>query len=182
MSDWREQAACLKHDAELWFPSSQADPRIRDAKAICRTCPVIAQCATFAVNERYGIWAATTEWERSNAKRRERRGVGTGPHGSAKALRAHLDAGEEPCAQCQKGARQREASKLRKRELRARNIAASGGERLPAKIRDNCGTPAGYSTHRRRFEEVCEPCRRADNVRRNELEVQRIERARRVAS
>lgn len=67
---WQEQAACLG----LWDLFFTRDPgpdddlrvfaraemtRAEDAKRICRTCPVTAECETFAVEtgQRYGIWS-----------------------------------------------------------------------------------------------------------------------------
>jgi WhiB family redox-sensing transcriptional regulator len=55
--DWRELAKCREYDPELFYPLSTTDPTIRQVQAICRRCPVFAQCAIAGRNERWGIWA-----------------------------------------------------------------------------------------------------------------------------
>ncbi len=45
--DWRDRAACLDADPELFFPIGNTGPailQIEEAKAVCRTCPVIDSC------------------------------------------------------------------------------------------------------------------------------------------
>ena len=40
--DWRDRAACLDVDPELFFPIGNTGPalaQIEEAKAVCRTCP-----------------------------------------------------------------------------------------------------------------------------------------------
>ncbi|WP_405623745.1 WhiB family transcriptional regulator [Streptomyces sp. NBC_00076] len=74
---WRERAACLRVDPELFFPISAIGPNTRqvdEAKAICGRCPVAEQCLDWAVREGRvdGIWGGTTESER-----RAMRGIGT---------------------------------------------------------------------------------------------------------
>lgn len=61
---WMAYAACAYVDPEAWFPERGASPR--DAKAICATCPVVAECREFALRnkERWGVWGQTTERER----------------------------------------------------------------------------------------------------------------------
>ena len=42
--DWRDRAACLDVDPELFFPIGNTGPalaQIDEAKAVCRTCPVV---------------------------------------------------------------------------------------------------------------------------------------------
>ncbi|MFJ5303206.1 WhiB family transcriptional regulator [Streptomyces sp. NPDC088350] len=74
---WRERAACLHVDPELFFPISHSGPTLRqidEAKAVCGRCPVAEQCLEWAVHvgQADGIWGGTTEWER-----REMRGPDT---------------------------------------------------------------------------------------------------------
>ncbi|RVW06530.1 WhiB family transcriptional regulator [Rhodococcus spongiicola] len=62
MNNWRQQAACredLGHDPELWFPDSRDATSIARAVNVCRTCPVIAECRSFAkdTGQKAGIWA-----------------------------------------------------------------------------------------------------------------------------
>ena len=55
---WEEDAACLQHDPELWFPN-QHERVYRTAIDICNTCPVLAECAAYAkqIRPTDGIWA-----------------------------------------------------------------------------------------------------------------------------
>ncbi|MCX5052485.1 MULTISPECIES: WhiB family transcriptional regulator [unclassified Streptomyces] len=73
---WREQAACLRVDPELFFPISNSGPTLRqidDAKAVCGRCPVARQCLDWAVRvgQVDGIWGGTTESERRAMRGRE---------------------------------------------------------------------------------------------------------------
>ena len=75
---WREFAACLDEDPELFFPHESSVRQEREAKAVCRTCPVVDVCLSAALSYRgrvAGIWGATTEQEREGLKRRLRRRV-----------------------------------------------------------------------------------------------------------
>lgn len=56
--EWRERAACLDVDPELFFPLSVADPCIEDAIKVCQRCPVMSECLEHATNERaiVGVW------------------------------------------------------------------------------------------------------------------------------
>lgn len=79
-SDWRARAACRDVDPELFFPAANSGPawtaQIAAAKAVCRGCPVLEQCRTFAFEGlRYGVAGGMTEQER-NADRRSRAGSG----------------------------------------------------------------------------------------------------------
>jgi len=41
---WRDRAACLDVDPELFFPLGNSDPALRqieEAKAVCRRCAVV---------------------------------------------------------------------------------------------------------------------------------------------
>lgn len=66
------QSACAQSDAhpEQWTPDSNYPREIRrrmeaDAKAVCRTCPVVDSCADYALrNDVYGVWGAMTRRER----------------------------------------------------------------------------------------------------------------------
>jgi WhiB family redox-sensing transcriptional regulator len=71
---WRERAACLHVDPELFFPISNRGPalqQIDEAKAVCGRCPVAEQCLDWAVQvgQVDGIWGGTTERERCAARR-----------------------------------------------------------------------------------------------------------------
>lgn len=70
--EWRESAACLPHPAVLFFgmddneSSSERRAREDEAKSICSTCVVRAECLEYALDMRepYGIWGGLTELER----------------------------------------------------------------------------------------------------------------------
>ena len=54
-----------------FFPEDIVDPDLRQAstkmaKALCKTCPIIESCFTYALetNQRHGIWGGTTPEER----------------------------------------------------------------------------------------------------------------------
>lgn len=71
-AQWREKAACLEYPAVLFFglddSETPAERRIREeeAKRICVTCEVRAECLDYALGTRepYGIWGGLTEVER----------------------------------------------------------------------------------------------------------------------
>lgn len=64
--DWREQAACLGYDPEIFFPLVNAEA-IAAAKHICHECPVTADCLAFAhrVSDRWAILGGLTADERN---------------------------------------------------------------------------------------------------------------------
>ncbi len=58
---WREDAACKDADTNLFFPPKAgigARKYIKQAQAICATCPVIEQCRRNAFDhyETHGVW------------------------------------------------------------------------------------------------------------------------------
>ena len=67
--DWRHRASCLDEDPELFFPIGTAGPaavQVEEAKLVCRRCPVVADCLTWALEsgQDSGVWGATSEDER----------------------------------------------------------------------------------------------------------------------
>lgn len=71
-SDWMERAACVKeHDPERW----QADYRYQDAKRICKTCPVRAECLEYALahREQGGVWGGLDPKERKQLKKKRKK-------------------------------------------------------------------------------------------------------------
>lgn len=92
MSDWREDALCTQVGAEFFFPDRGGSTR--EAKAVCRRCPVTAQCLEFALanEERFGIWGGVAERTRRKmlAAREKERIVGYPPElvAGVKRLRA----------------------------------------------------------------------------------------------
>ncbi|MGW0511562.1 WhiB family transcriptional regulator [Streptomyces olivaceoviridis] len=73
-SDWRDQASCAGEDPDIFFPLSDlAAPGTEAAlaRAICRRCPVLIACRTWALDhgEDDGIWGATTAAQRRAIRR-----------------------------------------------------------------------------------------------------------------
>lgn len=69
---WQLRAACRGPESALFFPPTtperkdERDLRESKAKAICRECPVQAECLDYAlgIREPHGIWGGLTEAER----------------------------------------------------------------------------------------------------------------------
>lgn len=100
MTDWREKAACLDHDPELWFPPPGA---VRDAqkfaKRVCGDCPVIDECAAAADNLKiqHGIWGGKNRTVRNTAGATK---DWLQPCGTVGAYRRHHRNFEKPCDAC----------------------------------------------------------------------------------
>lgn len=78
--DWRQKAACIDEDPELFFPVGTTGPALEQlerAKAVCHRCDVIDQCLEWALetNQDAGVWGGASEDER-RALRRGRRLAG----------------------------------------------------------------------------------------------------------
>lgn len=74
--DWRKRAACRDEDPELFFPVGDVGPallQIAEAKAVCRRCPVVDECLSWALTmgEDDGVWGGTSADERRVIRRRE---------------------------------------------------------------------------------------------------------------
>lgn len=74
---WRESAACLDEDPELFFPIGEGgkfQQQIEEAKWICSLCDVREECLAFAVERpQLGIWGGADEDERKSIRRRASR-------------------------------------------------------------------------------------------------------------
>lgn len=87
--DWRDKAACLDHEAELFFPignTGMAVRQVAQAIAVCASCRVKSECLRHAMdnNEDAGVWGGMPEDERRKLKRRDgrqRRARGDGSRG-----------------------------------------------------------------------------------------------------
>lgn len=66
---WQSDALCAQTDPEAFFPEKGGSTR--DAKKICTTCEVRAQCLEYALlnDERFGIWGGLSERERRRLRR-----------------------------------------------------------------------------------------------------------------
>jgi len=67
------RAACLDADPEVWFPIERA--ATGPALAICRDCPVQAECLDYALahDARHGVWGGLTERQVDGLRRKARR-------------------------------------------------------------------------------------------------------------
>lgn len=68
-ASWRDAAACLGADPEMFFPvgsSGPAEAEVLDAKRVCGQCPVSVPCLRWALSHGVtaGVWGGTTEEER----------------------------------------------------------------------------------------------------------------------
>jgi len=77
--DWREEAACRRVEAALFFPvgaTGDAVAQIEAAKAVCQRCPVQDACLQYAfeTNQEAGIWGGKDEDERRRLRRAWRAG------------------------------------------------------------------------------------------------------------
>jgi WhiB family redox-sensing transcriptional regulator len=66
---WQSDSLCAQTDPEAFFPEKGGSTR--DAKRICQTCEVKAQCLDYALqnDERFGIWGGLSERERRKLRK-----------------------------------------------------------------------------------------------------------------
>lgn len=66
---WQADALCAQTDPEAFFPEKGGSTR--EAKKICASCEVRAQCLEYALknDERFGIWGGLSERERRKLRR-----------------------------------------------------------------------------------------------------------------
>jgi WhiB family redox-sensing transcriptional regulator len=99
--DWRESAACLAEDLNLFFPISTtgaaAQRQVAAAKAVCAACPVQRDCLEWSleVGPEFGIFGGCTEEERRRLRNERSSGPrwreAVGPHRSEAAVREALE-------------------------------------------------------------------------------------------
>ena len=67
---WQADALCAQTDPEAFFPEKGGSTR--EAKRICESCEVTAQCLDYALknDERFGIWGGLSERERRKLRKR----------------------------------------------------------------------------------------------------------------
>ena len=75
---WRNRAACLDADPELFFPTGNTGPalvQIEAAKLICGRCDVVETCLNWAIEfgQDAGLWGGLSAEERRTLKRRAAR-------------------------------------------------------------------------------------------------------------
>jgi len=71
---WRDRAACLDGDPELFFPIGETGPalvQIEEAKVVCRRCEVVERCLKWAIDfgQDGGVWGGLSAGERRTLKR-----------------------------------------------------------------------------------------------------------------
>ncbi|HEV3473119.1 MAG TPA: WhiB family transcriptional regulator [Actinomycetota bacterium] len=68
--DWRAEGLCAERDPDLWFAIGALEHR--QAKRICRDCPVQRECLSYAMDHPvdHGIWGGMTERERLRWRRK----------------------------------------------------------------------------------------------------------------
>jgi WhiB family transcriptional regulator, redox-sensing transcriptional regulator len=75
MMTWRNRAACLDENPELFFPIGNTGPalvQIEEAKGVCGRCEVVETCREWAMESGQddGVWGGLCEDERRSMKRR----------------------------------------------------------------------------------------------------------------
>lgn len=81
--EWRERAGCLEVDPEAFFPlgnptSKGYRAQEAEALAVCRECPVVADCLAWAVRteQRHGVSGGLGETQRRALITKARRRAG----------------------------------------------------------------------------------------------------------
>jgi WhiB family redox-sensing transcriptional regulator len=80
---WMDDAACAGLDPGLFFPElGEEGDSVVQAKAVCETCPVQAECLEFSVVnfEKHGIWGGLTEKQRRRLRQGKESPRMTGAH------------------------------------------------------------------------------------------------------
>ena len=65
---WSDDALCAQTDPDAFFPEKGG--ATRDAKRVCTSCDVKAQCLAYALatDQRFGVWGGLSERERRRLK------------------------------------------------------------------------------------------------------------------
>lgn len=75
---WQDDAACAGTDPDLFFPERGSISRA--ARAVCRACPVKAECLEYALGFTareqfdFGVWGGTSSGQRKEILRRRDEG------------------------------------------------------------------------------------------------------------
>ncbi len=72
---WQRQASCRGTGTDLWFLTAGTS---KAARAVCESCPVRRPCLEYAITSSRvleGIWAGTTEVERTQMRRARKAGA-----------------------------------------------------------------------------------------------------------
>jgi WhiB family redox-sensing transcriptional regulator len=70
---WMRWASCAESDPDLWHPENNNAAQAKQAAAICRRCPVRAECLAYALEhgEEHGVWGGMSVRERERLRREE---------------------------------------------------------------------------------------------------------------
>lgn len=76
--NWEKEALCRGKDNEIFFPDeaqSMTAKKLKNAKAICKSCTVRAECLFTAMSndERFGIWGGFSPRERTTIRKHFRK-------------------------------------------------------------------------------------------------------------
>jgi hypothetical protein len=76
-ADWRAEGACRGSNNDAWFPNRTNVHGIRAVKDVCFACPVMFQCAQFALSTRQdeGVWGGLSEGQRTTLVKKHRTGA-----------------------------------------------------------------------------------------------------------
>jgi WhiB family redox-sensing transcriptional regulator len=71
---WQQDAECVHHAGRVDFFPARGES-VRDAKAVCASCPVREQCLDFALRLKvaHGVWGGLSERERRSLRRERNR-------------------------------------------------------------------------------------------------------------
>jgi WhiB family redox-sensing transcriptional regulator len=63
--DWRHRGSCRDEDPELFFPAPKEVRKLAEARSVCETCPVVAECLKWALDNGQidGVWGGLSEDE-----------------------------------------------------------------------------------------------------------------------
>lgn len=104
---WVNRAACRGMNPELFYGERGANLAVAAAKAVCRTCPVTADCLAYALdnNEMWGVWGGCSISDRRAMRRGApiaagERSLPEIDHGTERGYRQHLRRCQIACADC----------------------------------------------------------------------------------
>ena len=130
--DWRDRAACLDEDPELFFPIGNTGPailQIEEAKAVCRRCAVIDTCLKWAIEsgQDAGVWGGTVRGRAPRAQAPQR------PRPPRRLTHAHQPSRDGlACHDSRAAGRRRRTARRRESAAAARRTATRGAARLRA--------------------------------------------------
>ncbi|WP_289008025.1 WhiB family transcriptional regulator [uncultured Thermomonospora sp.] len=126
-TSWRNNAACLGVDPDLFFPPQGGATNGAEAKQICGGCPVQAECLDYAVTtaQKYGIWGGTNERERREIRKQRGLIVKTEPAcGTIAGYRRHQNRNQPTCTECKAAMARYQARRKRQQNPERRAATA----------------------------------------------------------